>query len=559
MRVEAYPIRRMPAQIGALSYDVSEGIDLQLGDLVTLPLRGGSSPGIIFSLSSTYTGKVSVIQKKIASSVLSPFQRDVFLIATETHAVSLGTLLSLHLPSKRTLTSVTISPESSPRESGEDVWWYDDRQKMLGRLQAHIKTEPLTLILCPTIQAVQEMATYFPDAVLLHGETAQSQYGKIWNEIADREHRVVIGTSSALFFPFASPPLMVVDQEEHHHHKQSGQSPFLDVRRVVEKLSARRLWLSAAPSLPLWHRLQPSAPIVETQKIISRLDRGGNAPWIGWQTEERLVDSTGSILWLLPRRGYAASVRCHDCGWHMTCPHCGRSVRWQHRQQHRILCGFCFEQSNIPNHCPNCQSAGIRLAGLTADALHQTLVTTMPEISKRSTIASYDAFVPTDEPEVIVHACGEALLQYQDFAVEERAWQLMGRFTSLFPQATHIVQTWQADHLLWQRWLGDQALWYKAALDERQELRLPPVCSAWMVWYRGAGADKMLEDIQGRLTMQFPDQLDFIKPPQGLRKGTPRRRLMIVRKQGKLEDLLDWRTWFPHPWNVDKRVEDWLV
>ena len=80
-----------------------------------------------------------------------------------------------------------------------------------------------------------------------------------------------------------------------------------------------------------------------------------------------------------------------------------------------------------------------------------------------------------------------------------------------------------------------------------------------MVWYRGLESDRALEEIQERLHTQFPGHLLFVEPPQSKRPGTPRQRLMIIRKDSHLDDLLDWKVWFPHPWNVDKRVEDWLV
>lgn len=129
-------------------------------------------------------------------------------------------------------------------------------------IQDNLKNNKQTLILIPEIiltsQILQRLQDIFWDQVIcLHSAVTPATKTKHWIDIYTWNAKIIIGTRSALFYPYRSLCTIIID-EEHDNSYISDQAPRYNSIEVAEKIAKLQwvqllLW-SGTPSVNTMYR-----------------------------------------------------------------------------------------------------------------------------------------------------------------------------------------------------------------------------------------------------------------------------------------------------------------
>ncbi|MBK1694203.1 primosomal protein N' [Chromatium weissei] len=231
--------------------------------------------------------------------------------------------------------------------------------------------------------------------VVLHSRLKASERARNWELAALGTATLVLGTRSAIFVPLPHLALIVVDEEHDQSLKQ--QDGF---RYSARDVAVRRAQLvgcpvvlgSATPALETFHNAQrkrygwlqlPRRAGVARPPKISLLDirqqplRAGLSMVLRERMETELA-AGNQILLFLNRRGYAPVLMCHSCGWIGSCSHCDARLTL-HLSPPKFWCHHCERTQPVPQHCPDCKSADLRLLGRGTERLEEELQPLFPE------------------------------------------------------------------------------------------------------------------------------------------------------------------------------------
>ncbi len=228
-----------------------------------------------------------------------------------------------------------------------------------------------------------------------HSGMTESQRAHVWLGVRSGEIRVVVGTRSAVFLPFAQLGLIVVDEEHDTSFKQ--QEGLRYHARDVAILRAQKSGVpvilgSATPSLEtlanaqagryqhlrLTQRINATAPprvqVLDIRTL--ELAHGLSEPLL-----ERLqanLQSGGQALLFINRRGYAPVLWCGTCGWTAVCKHC--DVRMTlHRSRRLLACHHCGSSSPVPARCGECGSTELQPVGEGTERIEDALTARFPQ------------------------------------------------------------------------------------------------------------------------------------------------------------------------------------
>ena len=261
------------------------------------------------------------------------------------------------------------------------------------------------LLLVPEIaltpQLVARFRARFGDAIaVLHSGLTERERDDAWRALRRGEITLAVGARSALFAPVADLGVIVVDEEHDPSFKQ--EEGFRYHARDMALLRAHRasaicILGSATPSVESFHlaekgtRLQllslPERATAHELPSVERVDlkRHRSGPTRHPLMSGTLVraireclDAEGQAILFLNRRGYAASVRCLDCGAMVECPACSVTLT-EHRAANRLRCHYCDFQMPLPQRCPTCASTQLDSKGLGTQQLEEALGETFPE------------------------------------------------------------------------------------------------------------------------------------------------------------------------------------
>ena len=199
------------------------------------------------------------------------------------------------------------------------------------------------LVLVPEIaltpQALARFAARFGAAAALHSAASDKERLDVWLNCKRGVHRVLVGTRSAVFAPFARLDLIVVDEEHDESFKQRE-----GLRYSARDVAVKRAQLlgipvvlgSATPSLATlanvarrrYRRLElnrratgaalPSCHVIDVRG--QRLREGLSDRLIAML--RRHLNAGGQVLTFINRRGFAPVWLCAGCGWQARCADC---------------------------------------------------------------------------------------------------------------------------------------------------------------------------------------------------------------------------------------------
>ena len=256
------------------------------------------------------------------------------------------------------------------------------------------------LVLVPEIGLTPQLLDRFQKrfgagVASFHSGLSENQRGDTWLRARAGEARIVIGTRSAVFVPFAKLGLIVVDEEHDVSFKQ--QEGFRYSARDLAILRAQRAKAtvvlgSATPSLETLHNAQQgryqhlhlktrvreeAPPRVQALDVRGRaLDHGLSPPM--FEAVERHLKANGQVLLFINRRGFAPVLLCHDCGWSAPCTRCDAHMTL-HRGRSKLVCHHCGAQQQAPVACPSCLSKNLVPVGQGTERVEEALRAKFPQ------------------------------------------------------------------------------------------------------------------------------------------------------------------------------------
>jgi primosomal protein N' (replication factor Y) len=384
------------------------------------------------------------------------------------------------------------------------------------------------LVLVPEISLTPQTIERFRErfsvpVVALHSGLTELARLKVWLAAKSGEAKIVIGTRSAVFTPFAKLGLIIVDEEHDTSFKQQDRFRYHARDLAVMRASINHIPIvlgSATPSLESLLNVKR-----ERYDYLTLRERAGNAQLPAYEminlrqstVEEGLstqlvktmrhhLEQGNQVMLFLNRRGYAPVLYCTECTWIAGCRRCDTRMVYHHKPP-RLQCHHCDSRSNIPVKCAQCGAESLQPVGIGTQRLEKMLQKNFPDVpiirvdrdSTQRKGAMQDLLTQIHaEPKAILlgtqmlakghHFPNVTLvgvvetdsgLFSADFRAAEQMGQLLlqvsGRAGRAEKPGTVMIQTHHPDHALLRTLIHEG---YKpfadALLSEREQALLPP-------------------------------------------------------------------------------------
>ena len=296
----------------------------------------------------------------------------------------------------------------------------------LQAMQAVLEAGKQVLILVPEIGLTPQTRARFASRfaahiVLLHSGLTDTHRLQGWQDCRTGHAQIIIGTRSAVLYPFAALGLIVVDEAHDGSYKQQDTlryhaadvalyrglqhnipvilgtaTPSLEHLKLVEdgklvecQLLTRPVNAKPATMQLIDARLQSTHQ--QAQHDGARYDTGLTDSMIG--AIKQTLEAGDQVLVFLNRRGYAPVLLCEACGWQADCPRCDAhlTVHYNSLAQRSgysgssyLKCHHCDWQAYIPTVCPDCGSQNLDAKGMGTTRLSENLhaIFANPQTSK---------------------------------------------------------------------------------------------------------------------------------------------------------------------------------
>lgn len=260
-----------------------------------------------------------------------------------------------------------------------------------------IAREKTVLMLVPEISLTPMMvkafkSRYGSQVAILHSKLSQGERYDEYRRISKGEVQIVVGARSAIFAPLERIGLIILDEEHDASYKQESTPRYLTHQIARHRAMYHQCPVilgSATPSLESYSRAkkgiydlymlpnrinQCALPKVELVDMAQEI-RKKNYSLFSNALKQRIqtcLDHNEQMILLLNKRGYASYVRCLDCGEVLKCPHCDVTLTY-HKVEGKLKCHYCEYQTNVPHHCPNCQSTNLKTVGSGTQKVEEQL------------------------------------------------------------------------------------------------------------------------------------------------------------------------------------------
>lgn len=385
-----------------------------------------------------------------------------------------------------------------------------------------------TLVLVPEISLTPQTIARFQSrfavpVVALHSGLTEKQRLNGWMQARSGEAKIVIGTRSAIFTPFADLGLIIIDEEHDISFKQQDRFRYHARDLAVLRASHNRIPVvlgSATPSLESILNVErerythlrlperaggasmPSYVVIDLKK--SDITEGLSNNLIASMREHLMQGN--QVMLFLNRRGFAPVLYCTQCAWICECKRCDAKMVY-HNKPARLQCHHCDARKKIPERCEACGDKSLQPVGLGTQRLEETLQSLFPEVDiirvdrdstrRKGEMQKLLDRVNDEKPAILLGtqmlAKGHHFPQVTlvgiididgglfsaDFRAAEQMGQLLmqvaGRAGRAEKAGTVMLQTHHPEHPLLQILLqkGYQAF-ANQLLNERREALLPP-------------------------------------------------------------------------------------
>lgn len=281
----------------------------------------------------------------------------------------------------------------------------------LQAMQNVLESRRQVLVLVPEIgltpQTKMRFANRFSgNLVLLHSRMSDADRMRGWRDCQTGRAQIIIGTRSAILYPFANLGLIIVDEAHDLSYKQQDTlrynatdvalyrgflakipvvlgtaTPTLEQLKLVMdgKLHQYRLTVRAGHAKPAKMQLVDA----RVQDKHYQLQTDGKMHQVGLtqaviHAMRQTLEAGKQVLVFLNRRGFAPVLLCASCGWQANCPRCDAHLTvHQHTLADHLpsflQCHHCGWQTPLPHACPECKSHNLDTIGLGTTRLSEHL------------------------------------------------------------------------------------------------------------------------------------------------------------------------------------------
>ncbi len=326
-----------------------------------------------------------------------------------------------------------------------------------------------------TSQIIRRLQQHFGGHIAVyHSKFNPNERVEIWNKIKSGETKMVIGARSALFLPFKELGLIICDEEHDPSYKQQEPAPRYHARDTAiyyaSLFGANVLLGSATPSIESYYNCKtkkyglvtlserfgnlemPVIKLIDIKAIATKTkDKIAITPQLKEAIEASLAAGKQVILFQ-NRRGYSPYVICGVCGWIPQCRNCNVTLTF-HKAKNKLLCHYCGTEYPAVQTCMACGSHNFFQKNFGTEKIEEILVELLPnariarmDFDSVKGKYDHDNLIKLFEQRRIDILAGtqmvvkgldfehvnlvgildaDALLNFADFRVNERAFQLM--------------------------------------------------------------------------------------------------------------------------------------
>lgn len=227
-------------------------------------------------------------------------------------------------------------------------------------------------------------------------------------------------------------------------------------------------------------------------------------------------------------------VECKVCGWVPKCIHCDVSLSY-HRGLNMLTCHYCGYTSQLPHHCPACESKEVMTRGYGTERIEDLIHDIFPEaklarmdLDTTRTRVAYEKIISDfqkGETDILIGTQmvtkgldfenvsvvgildADTMMNYPDFRSYERAFQMMAQVAGRAGRHGHrglvILQTRNTQLPIIQQVVDNDYLgMYEDQMEERRSFRYPPfyrMISIYLKHRKEENVEKMAQWMSGQL------------------------------------------------------------
>jgi primosomal protein N' (replication factor Y) len=407
-------------------------------------------------------------------------------------------------------------------------------QIYIKQIELYLSLNRQVLYLLPeitlTAQIIRRLQKNFGGNIsIYHSKFNNNERVELWNKIKTGEVKIILGARSALFLPFKNLGLVIIDEEHDGSFKQQEPAPRYNARDAAifyaSLFNAKVLLGSATPSIESYYNAQdkkkygfaelnerfggvqlPLIEMIDTKQVAAyKKGKVMLSPQLK-ASIKNAVDSDKQVILFQNRRGYSPFLICSTCGFIPHCNNCDVTLTL-HKYSNRMHCHYCGNSYPKLVTCPACGAVNWMEKNFGTEKIEEELENEFPEYkiarmdmdSVRGKMA-HDNLIQLFEQHRIDILTGtqmvvkgldfekvslvgildaDGLLNFADFRVNERAFQLMeqvsGRAGRKNEQGKVMIQATKVDHpvLLFVQ-QHDYKRLYDFELDNRKRFFYPP-------------------------------------------------------------------------------------
>lgn len=266
-------------------------------------------------------------------------------------------------------------------------------------IQAVLANKQQALVLVPEIGLTKQTLARFvqrcgSQALVIHSKVSPKLKSARWHMALEGTAQLVIGTRSALFMPLDNLGLIIIDEGHDASFKQQNTCCYSAKHTAIMLAKLHNIPIvlgSATPSLESLHKVNQGSykylqltqrAFAVTKPKITLLDARSTKHEQGMPLALKpaiaaTLARSSQVLVFINRRGYAAVLLCHGCGWANKCPSCDTNYIL-HAEPAELRCHHCNKRTRLPERCPDCGAKSWIKAGFGTQKVTEILSNWQP-------------------------------------------------------------------------------------------------------------------------------------------------------------------------------------
>jgi primosomal protein N' (replication factor Y) (superfamily II helicase) len=389
-------------------------------------------------------------------------------------------------------------------------------------VKENINNNAQTLIIVPELLSAQPFFEKFNE--MFKGKTILydhklTENGRIMQYYKTKynQAQIIIGTKLSLFLAFKNLKTIIVENEHEWSYKNE-MHPRFDARNIALKLKeetgAGLIFSSPVPRIETYYnglqkkylsikaeQIKPKIQIIDLKNEIKRKNFGIFSETLISKIKNCLENKNQVIL-SLNKLGSGNLIFCKDCNYEEKCDNCDTHLKFNSIKK-ILYCPHCSFKKEIPEKCPKCKSALIKIKGIGTQKVeeeakklfpsakifradHETLTAKNSEKNLYENMKNKQIDIligtqivnkPLNLPNIKLFCSmlADVGLNFPDFRCEERGFQIISSTINAIDDGEIIIQTYNPENPTIKSALeGNFHDFAKNELKIREKLNLPP-------------------------------------------------------------------------------------